>query len=621
MKIKDRFQTAITMSVAVAVGAGCRVSGALPLTTAPSPRVAQPSHITYEVDLTHHEDDLFHVTLYPGKLTDEEKDFNFVRNAPGVHALLDFGRFVKSFSALDSYGQEIPSRRMSTNQWRISAPERVHRIVYDIEDSFDAEVEGRRMHPQVATGIEERYVILNTFGVFGFFDRLLSRPIHVRIAHKPEWTIGTALDRNAAGDFIADSFYHLADSPILLGELSYATEKIGGIDVDVFVYSPVEELSASSVLDSARSVLTAATELIGFAPVDRYVFLFYFHNGETARRNKWSGAGALEHSYSSAYALPVGEGVLERINGGIAHEFMHILTPLHLRSSVIADFDFSEVTADLHVWLYEGVTEWVGVMLRLRGGIMGIDEYFLKIRDKMEMADLFDPEYSLTRISFEWSTEEGRRQWGNVYNRGALVATLLDIRLLELSGGTRGLREVYLELIKRFGKDTPFDNESFFDVLVQNTYPEIRSFIDQYIIGTEELPYREHFAKVGIDYTFSQPAKVNSARFGIALVDAKRKDRYKIDSFSKGHEGFGLKVGDVLKSVFGIDALAQNWDDITARRRTMRAGDKYPISIERGGEKIELEGVLYGGKDYHVLRVSDTCSESQKRLREIWMHN
>jgi predicted metalloprotease with PDZ domain len=95
---------------------------------------------------------------------------------------------------------------------------------------------------------------------------------------------------------------------------------------------------------------------------------------------------------------------------------------------------------------------------------------------------------------------EGGSQFGNVYNKGALVAALLDIRLLELSNGQEGLRELILELIDTYGPSNAFSEANFFDDLVSRTYPQIDDFIDQYIKGTAPLPMEEYFNKIGVDF-------------------------------------------------------------------------------------------------------------------------
>jgi predicted metalloprotease with PDZ domain len=98
-------------------------------------------------------------------------------------------------------------------------------------------------------------------------------------------------------------------------------------------------------------------------------------------------------------------------------------------------------------------------------------------------------------------SDKGQSQWGNIYMRGALVGNLLDIRLLELSGGQSGLRELVLELSEEYGKDQPFPEDRFFDIVAEMTYPEVGEIFQRYVLEAQPLPLAEYFAKIGILYT------------------------------------------------------------------------------------------------------------------------
>jgi len=275
---------------------------------------------------------------------------------------------------------------------------------------------------------------------------------------------------------------------------------MGDIEVDIFVHSRIAGLGADEVLFVAGDVLEAAAAYIGFAPVDRYVFLIDFLDMDSMRRNRFNSMGALEHSYSSLYTLMGSPGSLEGLSGTIAHEFMHVLSPLHLKSTIIANFDYSIPTTDRHVWLYEGVTEWSADMLRLKGGLYDLETYLGFLSNKIRATRRFDPEYSLERISLEWFTDAGLPQYGNIYQLGALTAAVLDLRLRELSNGERGLRDVFFEFVERYGPEKPFDDETFYEEFVAATYPEIGDFLRAHVQGNEPLPYAEAFAKVGVSF-------------------------------------------------------------------------------------------------------------------------
>ncbi|MFT5478575.1 MAG: putative metalloprotease with PDZ domain, partial [Planctomycetota bacterium] len=452
--------------------------------------------ILYEIDLSDHSDDLFHVTVTPPPLGPEDKFFDFVATAPGTYSVLDFGRFVQSLEALDAQGAQVPVEQQGTNRWKLSDPERVASIVYAIEDTLGSDLAGPGMMSAGGTGIEGTYIILNTFATLGYFEHHLNVPVRLRLQHNPEWLVGTALRKTSSGEYQASSYRTLADSPILMGELSSTGIFVGDIEVEIFVHSEDARLSADEVLFAAGDVLVAAEKFIGFAPVDRYVFLMDFMSMESMQRNGVRAMGALEHSYSSLYTLPASGSSLERLAEVIAHEFMHILTPLHLKSEAIANFDYSSPRLDQHLWLYEGVTEWSAHMLRLRAGLTNLESHLQTLSRKIQTSRFFDQDYSLAQISTEWATDAGARQYPNVYQLGAVTASILDLRLLELSKGERGLRDVFLDFVKQHGPKAPFDSERFFEKFVAATYPELGSFFEDHVQGSLPLPYAQAFALV-----------------------------------------------------------------------------------------------------------------------------
>lgn len=101
----------------------------------------------------------------------------------------------------------------------------------------------------------------------------------------------------------------------------------------------------------------------------------------------------------------------------------------------------------------------------------------------------------MARTSF---SDSGQAQYGNIYMRGAVVAGLLDIRLLELSDGKHGLRDLITDLSKSYGKKRAFPEDSLFSVIVRRTSPEIGDFFTRYVEGAEHPPVREYYAKLGI---------------------------------------------------------------------------------------------------------------------------
>ena len=97
--------------------------------------------------------------------------------------------------------------------------------------------------------------------------------------------------------------------------------------------------------------------------------------------------------------------------------------------------------------------------------------------------------------------------------RGAVTAGLLDIRLLELSHGQRGLQDLIVELAHRYGKRRAFPDSTFIDTLVKMTDPAIRQFFDDYVLSAHHLPVKEYYEKLGIHLI--EDEKGNPVRFEI----------------------------------------------------------------------------------------------------------
>jgi predicted metalloprotease with PDZ domain len=577
--------------------------------------------IIYNVDVTNHQDDLFHVTVIVSGLSQKNNVYNFASTTPGTYSIMDFGRFVKSFKAFDGKGNELSTERLSSNRWEINYAEKLSKLVYDVEDTFDAEYTENKVYPMAGTGIEEEFIVLNTFGVFGYFEGLQSHPSQVKIDYNPDWIVGTALLPNIEGYYEAETFDHLADSPFLLGELTVASTKVNDMDVGVYVYAADTTITAESMLEAADEILQAAGEFVGYSPVTHYKFLFCLTDMETFQRNNFNAAGALEHSYSSLYVQPGGRhGVSQGVRNEIAHEFMHILTPLNLHSNIIQPFNFIVPTASEHIWLYEGVTEWNADIMQLRTGLISIGEYLGIISEKLTFNDRFDKEVSLSQLSLEAYNTDVINEFLNFYHRGAVTAAMLDIKLLELSNGTRGLREVFLELLKTYGKNKPFPEDEFFEVIVEITYPEIEQFINDYIKGAEPLPYIEYMEMLGFKYVAEVPSEDTRPTMGFALGRNENGELMTLNVSDRGKEN-GVQEGDVLLKVLGQDFNMQTARSIVQEVWAMNIGDSCDIVIKRDEEEIELTPVLWQRTDRHVFEEIENLTEEQKFLRDVWSRN
>ncbi len=267
--------------------------------------------------------------------------------------------------------------------------------------------------------------------------------------------------------------------------------------VEIYTYSKSGGITSAMLLESMKSMLEASAKFLGGLPVDRYVFLYHFENAGMVSYGAW------EHSYSSEYTMPDApytDGYARSLVDVAAHEFLHVVTPLNIHSEIIEHFNFETPVPSRHLWLYEGTTEWEAHAAQMRAGLKTPQAFLDEMARKIMADRMYDAGYSLEQLALTSYTDAGQRQYGNIYMRGALVASLLDIRLLELSDGEMGLQQLIRRLMQRYGKSKPFPDDGLYDAITAMTYPEIGDFFARYVRAAEPLPIAEYYGWLGITF-------------------------------------------------------------------------------------------------------------------------
>jgi predicted metalloprotease with PDZ domain len=454
-----------------------------------------------EINLRDRSDDTFKVRMFVDDLTSANAVFQFPATTPGTYDIHDIGRFVIDFRAYSENHQELGVTKTSTNQFTLTDPENTRILEFEVKETFDTPVTEYPIYTMAGTSMENNHTLLNAFDVLGYPTGLKERDFYMSVLYPSNWTVGTSLQKDNNGYYFATDYDKLVDNPLLLGFITIANATVAGAGINIYTYSKNNLIQASQIMNDVNFILDDANAFLKGLPVDRYSFLYLFDDPANS-------GGALEHSYSSVYVLgdqPYSPGYGLFLRNIAAHEFFHVVTPLNIHSEIIEDFNFADPTPSEHLWLYEGVTEWAAHMMQFRNNHIDLTTLLNRFGSKKNSANFYDANnggpMSLSQMSLT-CYDEGGLQFGNVYNKGALVAALLDIRLLELSGGAKGLREIILQLIDTYGPENAFSEENFFNDLAALTgYPtEVTDFLNKYVKGIDPLPMVEYFDKIGITF-------------------------------------------------------------------------------------------------------------------------
>ena len=587
----------------------------------------------YYVDLTSVNNDKLTIKLTPPDITENETVFMFPAMVPGTYDVYDFGRFVSNFKAEGKDGKIITIEKLDKNSYKLSPANAIKEISYEVEDTWDTDLKEKFVFEPGGTNIEEgKNFSLNTHGFFGYFKNKIEANFILEISKPKGFYASTALTNITNGetkDVISVFNYHdLVDSPIMYCIPDTASIQIGKSQILISVYSPNKVLTSDFIARNLHELLFAQAEYLGGElPISKYAFLFYFSDKATL-----SGAsGALEHSYSSFYVLPEADtaALAQEIRDVAAHEFFHIVTPLNIHSKEIGEFDFNNPGMSKHLWLYEGLTEYAAHHMQVKTGLIEFDDFFNVMIDKMQNSrENYNDTLPFTVMS-KYVLDKYKKQYNNVYEKGALIGMCLDIMLRYYSNGNYGTQDMMKDLAKQYGKNKSFNDDDLFNDIEKLSYKEIRYFLNNHVAGNKPLPYKETFAMVGLNYT-----------------DKKEEDQITLGGISVGYnpttqhlvvvntdklDAFGKKLkfkeGDEIITFNNRKLGLDNMKDVLGSFiQNTKEGDKLVIEVlrkdKKGNEstktlKAKVQKVKVTETD--LLEINEKATEQQIAARKAWL--
>ena len=397
---------------------------------------------------------------------------------PGSYLVRDYARFVDRVRRLDSHG-EHPLEKLDKQCWRLPASKRDLRLRYRV---YGNELTVRTNH------VDATHAQIIPAATFLYLEGQLDRPVEVRFeGFSTGWKVASALPQREgacwAGDFDA-----LVDSPFELGTFRLHGFHCGGTAFEL-AFTGAHNGDESRIVEATQKIVEAAGAIFGGFPFRRYLFLFTFTPGQR---------GGLEHrdctsllADSHAFDRPEGYYALYQL---VAHEFFHAWNVKRLHDSVLGPFDYSRENPTRLLWFHEGLTSYMEHLIVLRAGVVPWDHA------ARELARCWSEqtqrpgrlEQSLEESSWDaWIRLYKPHEFSpnssiSYYDKGELVAWLMDASLREGSGGRAGLAEYFALLWNRHGDTGLTDADlrrAFHDLSGKNPAP----FWNKYISGRAEL--------------------------------------------------------------------------------------------------------------------------------------
>ncbi|UYZ62211.1 M61 family metallopeptidase [Hymenobacter weizhouensis] len=567
----------------------------LGLATAGAALAQQPAGYQISLDLQNVPNDKVRVSISVPPVKENQVTYVMPSVVPGSYSKKDYGRFVTDFKAFDKQGKRLKVKNSGPNLFLIDNATKLARLDYLVDDTWDAKQDDSFIFQPGGTNFDAgRNFTLNHYGLYGYLEGYKMQPYQVTVQKPADLYGATALDVRRESPtqdvFTASSYVTLADGPIFYARPDTASFVTGGARIGVAVLSEGGVVKATEVSQMLRPMAEALTKFFGKMPVPRYQFLMYFPSLTSPLNSKNGGYGAMEHSYSSVYFLPEIPDADRRRSMVLevaSHEFLHMLAPLNIHSREIGEFDFRNPQMSQHLWLYEGVTEYVSQLVQVRGGLITPDEFRERMKDKIDKAEKYG-NVSFTEMSRRILDAPYKDMYQNVYEKGALIGLLLDIRIRELSQGRQTLRDVLLALREKYGPDRSFEDSQLIPEIVALTHPEVGQFFNRYVVGQEPLPLAEYLGKIGWVYEPVGQSRVKAfGNLGFGYDQAK--DQFKAMKTKADENAFGLKEGDVIVAINGQAVTMQTAEKLLRPLVEPKTTDPVRVKFRSGATGPEQE--------------------------------
>ena len=583
------------------------------------------------IDLNTVVDDKVKVEVNPQKIKEETLVYNIPAIVPGTYAMSDYGKFVSDFKAFDYEGNELSIQKLNDNSWQINNAKKLDKISYWVDDTFDSK-EKHGIYVMAGTNIEEgKNFLLNLPGFIGYFNDKKEFPYEISIMHPANlYETSSLINKNTTKTdntkdiFLAPRYDEISDNPIMYAPLNNVSFTVNGIEVNFSVYSPNNVHSAKDMeADLKKMVLAQTNFLKGFVTTNEYNILLYLFDPKVY---KWNSFGALEHRSSTTVVYPENYSKKQlangMINGTVSHEFFHIVTPLSVHSEEIHSFDFNKANMSEHLWMYEGMTEYFANLFQVNQGLISEEEFIGEMKNKITSSMRYDDAMSFTEMSKNIIDPKYAKNYGNVYQKGALIGMCLDIILREESNGTYGVRNMMLDLSKKYGKNKAFKDGEIVAEIVKMTYPSVGEFFKNHVVGNTPINYNTFFAKAGIKSvtkTVDTKYFVDSKNQPFISVNAKREIFF-TKRTNSGLVALGVKANDVIKTVNGEAISLQNARQILGKSMQWKVGDALTFEVLRDGKTIKLGGKAIAPKmEQKSLVIEKLSNDNPKaKLRQAW---
>ena len=577
--------------------------------------------ISYALAMSRPHTHLYEVTITIDGWSEPRLDLVMPSWTPGSYMIREYARHVQEF-AVTSDGHAARWQKTAKDAWRVETP--LHgrvRVSYRV---YAHDLTVRTNH------LDGTHGFANGAATFMFILGRIHEPVTLEVAVPPRWQVATGLESMGGGNgtfrFRARDYDELVDCPVECGTHRVLEFEVDGVPHRMALWGRGNEDEAQLTEDT-RAIVQAQREFFGGVPYKRYTFIHHLA----------AGRGGLEHRNSAVFLVDRfgfrPRSSYERFLELVSHEFFHVWNVKRIRPKPLGPFDYRCENHTRQLWTMEGVTSYYEKRFVLAAGLYPKERFLERVAD--EIASLQTQPgralQSLQQSSFDAWIRHYRpdENSGNVsisyYQKGALVALMLDLEIRALTSRAKSLDDV----VKHLAHQATLDDAGFaepdgyldaVEAVAGEQGGAFKTFFERFVSGTVELDYERALGHAGLSLAWTRTGAKEGDLPGW-LGAATRTDGRALVVASVRSDGpaeaAGLYAGDELVA---IDRERVDAARLPARLAERPAGTTVRATVFRRDELLEIPVTLgVPPADAVAIVPMEGATPAQAALREAWL--
>ena len=535
-----------------------------------------------------------------------------------LYQVRDFSKYMDWIRAETATGQPLQLTQINKSRWKINGTAQGARVVYEMF-SDDPGSYGAQLNAH--------HAFFNLAEILLYADDLRDGAVKVSVKNlPPQWKIATPLQQQGS-DYTSQNYDRLVDSPMEAG--TFEEQDFAGpcgryqVVLDWEVAQGEEEAKLKSrgilaeIVPPIQRIVASASAWMNDCPFKQYMFIY--HASESP------GTGGMEHAYSNAITLPEKDftGNLDSLLSVTSHEFFHLWNVKRIRPQAFEPVDYTKENYTAALWFSEGVDSTAGEYIRLRADLLDEQHYLQHLSG--ELTELENRPAHLTQSVEQSSLDAWLEKYPyyglpdrsiSYYNKGELLGVALDLAMREASNDGTSLRNLFRWMNEHYAKQGKFFDESAAvrEAAETISHAHLQDFFQKYVSGTEEIPWDNLFARVGLHVVRSE---VKLADPGFEAVQKFDQPPTVVEvQPGSSAERAGLKADDQIVQLNG-KPIAREFDKELAQ---VGPGESLRLSVRRNGAQQELEWKV-GGRKHTLFQLRDipNITPQQRKRRALWL--